>query len=1020
MVLRCPECQTTNGSIQELSQHLWEQHLDDVVPERSQQDGQVPCPGCDVPVTPETVVHHGPCLERLDTFDSATVRWFYSPQILLCPLCGEPRSSEKTFTSHLRSDHTPHDLHRRLVAPESNQCVGCDRPEYEESNGEHALHYLDRHPAFSREPPGSEMSCPIDGCDSMTSSTASMQYHLWATHYPGVDGVAGVGSCPGCGDRVEFGDSIAHLRCFDALDGPESLEYFSLPIDLTDCFLCDYETYNRGKLGVHIKNDHVPDLLVEGECPTCRARLSDASRAEIADHYLCFATHAGESIPLAGDVSGNPCPDCERTFPDTDSLAEHVAETHYESVFPDTLCSWCGDDLRPSDSENHIRCLFEAVTGTDSPGDDSIEASSSGTDQRFPSLRNFTPPAVVDDPSERRHTAKNPLSRPERSRYYDDLYEFLELERDAAKEHAWGQYESNSASELAHRRRAIPDLMSIGKQSHPDYEDQYVLEHPVPEYVSNPNDLVEHYGIYPGSEVIVDVDRETGALPLEAVVTFVEDQTIGIALQPEHEYDTSAVDRALTGLDSGDEEPTYSVYYLLNPTPYDREEDAVDRARGDSRIDDVLTGETTIRETPLHVATLVDPSLNPSQRRAVNRAAGTNRIACIHGPPGTGKTRTLTALIEAAVAKGDTVLAVAHSNQAVDNLIAGTSTVDDPDIDSLHYAAKEGEFSIARVGQNSNNTVMQRDHGSVQLRDADVVAGTMSAAAELSRRFDLVVVDEASQASQPATLIPMTKGERVVLAGDHKQLPPYASSEDAKREKMHVSLFEHVLDVYGEDVAERLTTQYRMHETIASYPSQQFYDGSLDHGPRNASWTIDGLAPLVGIHVEGDERTEPNSTSTHNPQEAEIVADQVKRLLDEDVDPDDIGVITPYVAQIGTIAGELHDAGIENPRRIEIDTIDSFQGGEREAIVVSFVRSNERNSGGFLEFPEEGPRRLNVALTRAKRRLVLVGDFDTLGTVADHREPQDSCAELYDALREYCRARAQFERGGRSGPNLRR
>ncbi|MFD1572196.1 AAA domain-containing protein [Halorubrum laminariae] len=606
------------------------------------------------------------------------------------------------------------------------------------------------------------------------------------------------------------------------------------------------------------------------------------------------------------------------------------------------------------------------------------------------------------------HTAVESLSADERDDYYQGLQDFIELEREATRQEGWERYQTQATEKLAQNQQAIPEVMSIGKQHHPEYDNQYVYEQVVPDYVTHPKNLVDQFGIYPGSEVIIDVDRETDALPTEAIVTFVDEQTIGIGLKTDYDYHHK-VNKELSQLDSSQEIPAYSIYQLLNPTTYDRETEAVNKAQRSDLIDEIITGEREIIERQANVAALVDPSLNAPQQRAVNRALGTSGISCIHGPPGTGKTRTLTALIKAAVAKGDHVLAVAHSNQAVDNLIVGTSDIDNPDEKSLHFAAKQDDFSIARIGQNSRNNVIQKYHGDIRPDDAQVVAGTMSACADLSRTFDWVVVDEATQAAQPATLISLLRGDNIVLAGDHRQLPPFASSEDAKLEEMHVSLFEHILDRYGRKFAERLLTQYRMNKDIAQFPSEQFYEGSLNHGNINKDWSILGMDPLSGIHVEGSEQTDRSSKSKYNIIEAQIVAEQAELLLNKGLSHDEIGIITSYSAQIGKIAGELHNQDIENPNRIEVDTIDSFQGSERKAIIVSFVRSNDRNNAGFLEFPDEGPRRLNVALTRAQKRLVLVGDFDTLGNVADHLDASTSCAQVYDDLRNYYSDLGYFE-----------
>jgi superfamily I DNA and/or RNA helicase len=128
--------------------------------------------------------------------------------------------------------------------------------------------------------------------------------------------------------------------------------------------------------------------------------------------------------------------------------------------------------------------------------------------------------------------------------------------------------------------------------------------------------------------------------------------------------------------------------------------------------------------------------------------------------------------------------------------------------------------------------------------------------------------------------------------------------------------------------------------------------------------------------------------------------EEVWTLVENGVAPEDVGVISMYRGQVGCIRSRLQRAGIEGAGRVTVDTVDSFQGGEREAVVVSFVRSNDAGNGGFLELPDEGARRLNVALTRARKRLVLVGDWETLSAVAPHRNEVESCADLYDELRE--------------------
>ena len=187
-----------------------------------------------------------------------------------------------------------------------------------------------------------------------------------------------------------------------------------------------------------------------------------------------------------------------------------------------------------------------------------------------------------------------------------------------------------------------------------------------------------------------------------------------------------------------------------------------------------------------------------------------------------------------------------------------------------------------------------------------------------------------------------------------------------------------------------------MNEQIADFPSEHIYDGRLETGEPNKHWTISDLKPIMAVDINGDEQTDEMTHSKYNPAEADIVANHVKLLTMHDVPMGDIGIITPYSAQIKTIRRAVQNT-VGDINNLKINTVDSFQGSEREAIIVSFVRSNPGNHTGFLALPEEGKRRLNVALTRGKKRLVLIGDWNTLGTPASY-EASDSTTNLYAAL----------------------
>jgi superfamily I DNA and/or RNA helicase len=287
---------------------------------------------------------------------------------------------------------------------------------------------------------------------------------------------------------------------------------------------------------------------------------------------------------------------------------------------------------------------------------------------------------------------------------------------------------------------------------------------------------------------------------------------------------------------------------------------------------------------------------------------------------------------------------------------------------------------------------------------ANIVAATTNTASTFDKNeFDVGVIDEATQASRPATAIAVKCSKKIVLAGDHKQLPPYSADEGMQNKEMHISLFEYLIKRYGEDITVFLKRQYRMNESIAQFPSEEFYGGRLETAEQNQDWRIKDLKPLVGVDVPGEEKQPQDSNSYYNVPEAKEVAKHVTVLVNRhNVDPSDIGVITAYSGQIPKIKEEINNKNVSGSQHIVVDSIDSFQGAEKEAIIVSFVRCNKDNNSGFLELPNQGRRRLNVAITRARKRLVLIGDWETLATTPTYK--QESCAPVYGRLAETMRS----------------
>jgi hypothetical protein len=583
----------------------------------------------------------------------------------------------------------------------------------------------------------------------------------------------------------------------------------------------------------------------------------------------------------------------------------------------------------------------------------------------------------------------------------DELRAFLNRERAAERDEARRQFRTLGPERYADVAGGIPELVSAG--IHVDDFGQQVVRLRVPgELVDGPVDLPDEFGIHPGSEVVVDVRGSDEWFPVEAEVLGVEGRQLDLGVYW-NRLDTSPPESAF---EHEGNERRFAVGELLNPVPYDREQAAIEALAEDDRKRGIVTGETTLGFEPSLDVPVNEHRLNKHQYRAAMHALRAEDVYCIHGPPGTGKTRTLVEIVRAAAGEGKRVLACAHSNQAIDNLLVGDSTDERTDRSSLHAFAREDEFTVARAGSNTGNELVEREYVGNDRYQSDVVCTTTNAAHRFGENiFDYAVVDEASQATIPATLVPMTRAKRTILAGDHRQLPPYHSAESHDDEQFEISLFEHVLDGYGEDVVTTLETQYRMNREIAAFPNERFYGGRLGHGSKNRNWTVAGLPPLKAYHVEGEEARTPGS-SYYNDAEVAAVVEEVSGLVEAGIPPDSIGVIAPYSGQVGKIRGGLIDVvPDEGHGDVEVATVDSFQGSERDVVVISFVRSNPEGHSGFLTFPTEGPRRLNVALTRARKRGVLVGNFDTLRTRAPDRDPDESSHDCFQALYEFLRDR---------------
>lgn len=435
----------------------------------------------------------------------------------------------------------------------------------------------------------------------------------------------------------------------------------------------------------------------------------------------------------------------------------------------------------------------------------------------------------------------------------------------------------------------------------------------------------------------------------------------------------------------------------------------------------------------------INKSLDASQIDAVSMLLSSNDVALVHGPPGTGKTTTLTEYICQEASKGSRILACAGSNVAVDNLVEGISKIKttiserinivrlghpariSPQIleHSLSYRVLHSDQSaLARDCRDEINTLnrkylklsgkereerkqirqlirklnkeeRKRQKIAVEqsLNAAQVIFCTLSGAASfhLSKvpLFDVVIIDEAAQATEPACWSALLRGRRCVLAGDHLQLPPTIISKEASKQGLSLTLFERLYSIWGSHISKMLVTQYRMNSVIMEWANQEMYEGQLIAHESVASQSLkdcqgsscrDFYPILTFIDTAGcemEERREEDGESLYNQEEANISMNYVKTLMTSGVNISDIAVISPYSAQVTLIRSMRSQ--ICGPE-LEVGTVDGFQGREKDAIIISLVRSNPNLEVGFLS----DCRRMNVAVTRAKKHCVLIGDSETI------------------------------------------
>lgn len=445
--------------------------------------------------------------------------------------------------------------------------------------------------------------------------------------------------------------------------------------------------------------------------------------------------------------------------------------------------------------------------------------------------------------------------------------------------------------------------------------------------------------------------------------------------------------------------------------------------------------------------------LNASQNEAVNEILAARDVAVVHGPPGTGKTTTIVQAVKLLCKEEPTVLVTAPSNTAVDLLterlareglnvvrIGNISRVDEeiinhslevmvsrhPDaktIKNIKKQAAEARRSASRYKRKFGREEYEKRRSLYQeanelsdwanrledqlidriLDSAQVITCTLVGATQRvmeKRKFRTVFIDEAAQALEPASWIPILKASRVVLAGDPFQLPPTVKSVKAEKGGFNITLIEKCLKRIERSCM--LKIQYRMNEQIMGFSNQQFYQGLLkaDDTVRQHRLNISDNDPLVFIDTAGcgfDEKLQPTYQSRYNPDEFQILCEHLYQLIEayqaEERGLPGIAIISPYREQVIHMKNTVEEDPVLNELAFTIQTIDGFQGQEKDVVYISLVRSNGKGEVGFLN----DHRRMNVALTRARKKLVVVGDSATIGS-----------SDFYQNFLEYCEENGSY------------
>lgn len=508
-------------------------------------------------------------------------------------------------------------------------------------------------------------------------------------------------------------------------------------------------------------------------------------------------------------------------------------------------------------------------------------------------------------------------------------------------------------------------------------------------------------------------------MPYVATVSFVDDDRMVVALPQGRGYMEIATAENL-GVQLYFDETSYRLMFeALNKV--------INAGKGRlMELRDLIYGSAPLGK--LNMAPMSFPGLNPTQEQAVNEVLRAKEVMVVHGPPGTGKTTTLVEAIYETLRRECQVMVCAQSNMAVDWIseklvdsglsvlrVGNPTRVNDkmlsftyehlfsdhpdyPQLWSIRKAIRDlqsqkgkGESTRKKINSLKDRATELEQRIKEQIfAQSRVIACTLTGSANKvlsGMKFSTLFIDEAAQALEAACWIAMRKANRVIFAGDHQQLPPTIKCNEAARQGLDRTLMERIVSYHPESVS-LLQVQYRMNEAIMRFSSEYFYEGKVQSAPSVKSRTIldsDMDNPVVWVNTEGMECNEEfvqESFGRINKPEANLSLQQLKdylmkvgrnRVLEDHVD---VGIISPYKAQVHYLRQRVKSDPFFKPFRhlITVNTVDGFQGQERDIIIISLVRANENGEIGFLR----DLRRMNVAMTRARMKLIILGDASTL------------------------------------------